>query len=55
MFLNAWIAAGGDLAAWPTEGLLAQAAGQSLMVEYGLVAVLIGGALFAVCRSSRRN
>lgn len=42
-------------AAPPSGGTTVVVSGRSLYVEGGLVLVLFGAALFAVCRSSRRN
>jgi hypothetical protein len=64
--LKSWIAGCGALGAFGlgpnvcrAEWLLAPGAGlaatQNVYLEYGLIIVLFGGALFAVCRSSNRN
>ncbi len=47
-------AAGGPLAQTPTP-VTNVVSGRSFTVEIGIVIVMFGGALFAVCRSSNRT
>jgi hypothetical protein len=47
-------AAGGTLAQTPTP-VTNVVSGRSFTVEIGIVIVMFGGALFAVCRSSNRT
>ena len=39
----------------PKSGVVTTVSGSNQIVEYGMVIVMFGAALFAVCRSSRRN
>lgn len=43
----------GDAAAKP--GVVTTTSGSNQILEYGMVIVMFGAALYAVCRSSRRN
>lgn len=42
-------------AAPKTGGVVTTTSSSSRVLEYGMVIVMFGAALFAVCRSSRRN
>jgi hypothetical protein len=44
-----------DGTAAPTGGSTVVVSGRTLYVEVALVLIMFGAALFAVCRSSRRN
>ena len=39
----------------PKSGVVTTSSGSNYILEYGLVIVMFGAALFAVCRASRRN
>lgn len=39
----------------PKSGVVTTTSGSNRVLEYGMVIVMFGAALFAVCRSSRRN
>lgn len=39
----------------PKSGVVTTSSGSNYILEYGMVIVMFGAALFAICRSSRRN
>ena len=39
----------------PKSGVVTTTSGSNYILEYGMVILIFGAALFAVCRSSRRN
>ena len=41
--------------ATPKSGVVTTSSGSNYILEYGMVILMFGAALFAVCRSSRRN